>query len=116
VNDAGWGRSKRPAINVSWDDTNAYAQWLAVQTGKSYRLPSEAEWEYAARAGTETSRYWGDNAEAACQYANVKNRAENNIKRFVADHHSCKDGYAQSAPIGRFRANGFGLQDMLGNV
>jgi serine/threonine-protein kinase PpkA len=116
VKDEGWGRGRRPVINLSWDDANAYAQWLSAQTGKRYRLPSEAEWEYAARAGTETARYWGNDADAACQYANVKNSADSQVKRFVADHHNCTDGYAQTAPVGRFAANAFGLKDMLGNV
>ena len=116
LKDEGWGRGRHPVINLSWDDANAYAQWLSEQTGKRYRLPSEAEWEYAARAGTETARYWGNDADAACQYANVKNSADSKVKRFVADHHNCTDGYAQTAPVGRFAANAFGLKDMLGNV
>lgn len=72
--DQGWGRERRPVINVSWDDAQAYAQWLSERTGKRYRLPTEAEWEYAARAKTTTARFWGDNPADACQYANVEDK------------------------------------------
>ena len=58
--DRGWGRGNRPVINVNWHDAKAYAQWLTQQTGKKFRLPSEAEWEYAARAGTTTKYSWGN--------------------------------------------------------
>ena len=104
--DDSWGLGKRPVINVSWDDAQAYAAWLSKKTGKPYRLPTEAEWEYAARAGTTTAYFWGDDAKQACLYANVYE------SRFA-----CENGYSgQTAPVGSFRANAFGLQDMLGNV
>jgi formylglycine-generating enzyme required for sulfatase activity len=114
--DRGWGRGNRPVINVSWDDATAYAQWLSNQTGKQYRLPTEAEWEYAARAGTETSRYWGNDPDLACSYANV---ADQTVKQENTNHwtiHNCTDGYFYTAPVGSFQANKFGLFDMLGNV
>jgi formylglycine-generating enzyme required for sulfatase activity len=60
ASDSGWGRDDRPVINVSWEDAKAYVAWLSHMTGKEYRLLSEAEWEYAARAGTTTAYYWGD--------------------------------------------------------
>lgn len=69
--DQGWGGGQRPVINVSWEDAVAYATWLSKRTGKPYRLPTEAEWEYAARAGSSTKRFWGDDASQACEYANV---------------------------------------------
>lgn len=103
--DEGWGRERRPVINVSWDDAQAYAQWLSERAGKRYRLPTEAEWEYAARAKTTTTRFWGDNPADACQYANVEDES-----------HKCTDGYQYTAPVGAFKSNDFGTYDMLGNV
>ena len=61
ADDRGFGRGHRPVINITWDDAVAYTEWLSEQTGKNYRLPSEAEWEYAARAGTGDEYSWGDN-------------------------------------------------------
>ncbi len=106
-----------PVVCVSWNDATAYAEWLTQQTGKQYRLPTEAEWEYAARAGTTTSRYWGNNPDDACRYANVHdNTSKQENQGFSWTHHDCTDGYAQTAPVGRFQPNGFDLFDMLGNV
>ena len=68
--DNGYGRGRHPVINVSWDSAWRYADWLTAQTGEEYRLLSEAEWEYVARARTETERYWGDSEAEQCQYAN----------------------------------------------
>ena len=101
ANDQGWGRGRRPVINISWDDAVAYAQWLSAQTGESYRLPSEAEWEYAARAGTETLYSWG-----------------NEIGRNRANCSSCGSRWddRRTAPVGSFSPNGWGLHDMHGNV
>jgi formylglycine-generating enzyme required for sulfatase activity len=107
-----------PAVCISWEDADAYARWLRQITGKNYRLLSEAEWEYAARAGTMTTRYWGNDAERSCEYANAADRSAqaqipNAIGSYVAD---CRDRYAFTAPVGSYRANGFGLHDMLGNA
>ncbi len=101
VYDAGWGRGRRPVINVSWHDAVAYTQWLSEQTGERYRLPSEAEWEYAACAGSRTWYSWG-----------------NDIGRNRANCPGCGSrwGNKQTAPVGSFRANRWGLHDMHGNV
>jgi formylglycine-generating enzyme required for sulfatase activity len=115
-NDNGWGRGNRPVINVSWHDATAYAKWLSNQTGYTYRLPTEAEWEYAARAGTETARYWGNDPDLACSYANVHDNTSKEKNGFSWAHHNCTDGYAKTAPVGSFKANKFGLYDMLGNL
>ena len=102
----GFDQTERdPVVNVSWNDAKAYVAWLSRTTGKTYRLPSEAEWEYAARAGTTTARYWGEHHQDACRYANVDDA-----------EHGCRDGYAKTAPVGKFQPNRFGLYDMLGNV
>ncbi|MES1153145.1 MAG: SUMF1/EgtB/PvdO family nonheme iron enzyme, partial [Dongia sp.] len=104
-----------PAICLNIGDANAYAAWLSKQTVRNYRLPSEAEWEYAARAGTKTARYWGDSADQQCGYANG---ADQTFHKQVPDDPlfaGCIDGYFQTAPVGKFKPNAFGLYDMLGN-
>ena len=99
--DEGWGRERRPVINVSWHDAQAYVSWLAESTGETYRLPSESEWEYAVRAGTTTRYTWGDRLVE--DYANC-----------LSDR--CKDEHPNTAPAGSFPANAWGLHDMHGNV
>ena len=98
-----------PVVCVSWEDARAYAKWLSEYTGQSYRLPSEAEWEYAARAGTTTRAYWGDMASDRCRYANGPERSA-----LFSD--ACTDGHRYSAPVGAYLPNGFGLYDMVGNA
>lgn len=111
---------EHPVICVSWDDAQAYAGWLARETGHAYRLLSEAEWEYAARGRTAAStamRHWGEDrgATEACLYANGADRTGREVYgyRRVFD---CRDGAVHTAPTGRYRPNGFGLHDMLGNA
>ena len=101
VADEGWGRGRRPVINVSWEDAEAYTKWLSEQTGERYRLPSEAEWEYAVRAGKETAYSWG-----------------NEIGRNRANCDGCGSEWddRQTAPVGSFGPNGWGLHDLHGNV
>jgi len=123
--DYGWGRGDRPVISVRWDDAVAYAQWLSERTGLTYRLPSEAEWEYAARATTKTERYWPENSEgeadAACTYANVldaKNATaiKNTYSAITWEPFTCEDQFPYTAPVGQFKANKWQLHDMMGNV
>ena len=110
--DPGFGQSGRhPVACVDWNDAQAYVAWLSQHTGAAYRLPSESEWEYAARAGTTTARYWGEGESGQCQYANGAD-ATTAFSRKAR----CNDGHAQTAAVGSFGANGWGLHDMLGNV
>jgi len=109
--------SSHPAACVDWSDARAYVEWLSELTGDDYRLLSEAEWEYAARSGTVTARYWGDSESEQCGNGNGADAA---LRATSAGRRSsavpCDDGYAQTSPAGSFDANGFGLHDMLGNV
>jgi len=93
----------------------AYIQWLNKETGQEYRLPTEAEWEYAARAGTTTARYWGNNPDIACSYANVADNTQSGSAKWPQTH-NCVDGNFFAATVGALHANKFGLHDMLGNV
>jgi len=104
-----------PVVCLSWNDAQAYAQWISNETGERYRLLTEAEWEHAARAGTTTARYWGDDADQACRFANVADRtiARANPGWTV---HACDDGYLYTSPVGSFLPNAWSLHDMLGNV
>ena len=104
-----------PAVCISWNDAQAYVAWLSRRTGKTYRLPSEEEWEYAARAGTTGSRHWGDSPALACEFANVSDLSGAKAQPvWVA--HPCDDGYVFTAPAGSLRANRFGLYDTAGNA
>ena len=104
-----------PVLCVSWNDARAYAQWLSKRTGKRYRLPTESEWEYAARAGSVTARYWGDDPVQACRFANVADQSRFQTWGF-GQKHECTDGHYFTAPAGGYSPNRFGLYDMLGNV
>lgn len=99
--DKGWGRGSRPVIHVTWNEARSYVAWLSRKTGKEYRLLTEAEWEYAARAKTRTRYSWGDS-----------------VGRNRANCRGCGSRWdgRETAPAGSFAANGFGLHDMSGNV
>jgi sulfatase modifying factor 1 len=111
---------KHPVVCVSFGEAQLYVQWLSKKTGKAYRLPSEAEWEYAARAGTTTTRFWGNDRSQACHYANVADIfGANRLKWNKADKNrvfQCNDHWTYSSQVGSFKPNAFGLYDMLGNV
>jgi formylglycine-generating enzyme required for sulfatase activity len=101
VGDSGWGRGRQPVISVTWEDAQQYVAWLSRMTGQTYRLLTESEWEYAARAGSTTAYYWGDE-----------------IGRENANCGGCGSQWdnKRAAPVGSFPANAFGLYDMAGNV
>lgn len=111
------GGDGQPVVYVSWYDAQNFAQWLQAQNGGQYRfrLPTEAEWEFAARAGKDDSRAWGDDPSRACVFENVADRAASKMWGWE-DIHECDDGYATTAPVGSFQANAYGLFDLLGNV
>ncbi len=106
--DKGWGRGRRPVINVSWDDAQAYCQWLSAETGQAYRLPSEAEWEYACRAGTMTRYHVGNT---------LQQHQANHDKPVMATLGAVFGlGGTGTKPVGQYPGNAFGLYDMHGNV
>lgn len=107
---------EHPVVNVNWNDAVAFCQWLSRKEGKQYRLPTEAEWEYACRAGT-TTRYWhGDETERVIAVGNVGDEtAKARFPKWPSDNEG-RDGYVFTAPVGQFRPNPFGLYDMHGNV
>ena len=111
--DEGWGRGNRPVINVSWDDVQPFIDWLNNKTGGNFRLPSEAEWEYAARAGSTTKYHFGNSESQLCRYANHADDSTDYSNR----NKSCSDGVGKrSAAVGRYQPNSYGLYDMHGNV
>lgn len=107
---------KHPMTCVSWDDAKAYVGWLRQQTGKAYRLPSESEWEYAARAGTRSRYFWGEDGSLACRHANGHDETSKQINAFEWEPLPCNDGYGSTAPVGSLGPNGFSLFDMAGNL
>ena len=99
ADDHGWGRGNRPAIDISWDDAKAFVVWISQKVGRRYRLASEAEWEYAARAGSASAFWWG--RDAGTGRANCED---------------CGNPARQTLPTGSFRPNAFGLYDTAGNA
>ena len=107
---------EHPVVNVSWNDAVAFCKWLSKKESKTYRLPTEAEWEYACRAGTTTRYYSGDDPETLAKVGNVADAAAK--AQFPDWKYTIKanDGYVFTAPVGKFKPNAFGLYDMHGNA
>jgi serine/threonine-protein kinase PpkA len=105
--DNGWGREDRPVIHVSWEDANSYAQWLSKTTGKKFRLPSEAEWEYVSRAGNTSRYWWGDSEQDAKGKANCRRGCSSSFSGLFG---------SKTAPVGSYLPNAFGVHDTAGNV
>jgi sulfatase modifying factor 1 len=111
------GDERLPVESVNWAEAQRFVWLMSFFGRRNYRLASEAEWEYAARAGTATSRYWGDTIDDGCAYENI---ADQSLKRsepdYLPEYANCTDGFANTAPVGTFKPNPWGLYDMLGNV
>ena len=112
---------RHPAVCISWKDAQAYVEWLSSRTGLPYRLPTQVEWEYVARAGTDSTWSWGEDAVAQCRHANggdaafasyYEDASQVDTKGFA----ECRDGYVFTAPVGSFQPNAFGLYDTIGNA
>ena len=122
LGDQGYGGGRKPVINASWEDAQGYIRWLNIMTSgdqaEPYRLLTEAEWEYGARAGASTPYPWGDDADSICQFANVMTPKTNETySKYEGDVvATCEDGHIDTAPAGSFKPNAFGLYDMHGNV
>jgi sulfatase modifying factor 1 len=126
--DPGYAQTDRhPVVCVNRVDIDAYVAWLSKKAGRAYRLPTEAEWEYASRAGTAGSRYWRDDLARQCAFANGASRTYaralpepafylKDFPQSLDTNTACADGYVFTSPVGAFRPNPFGLYDMLGNV
>ncbi len=109
------GGDDKPVVCVSWNDIQVYIKMLNARGNGTYRLPTEAEWEYAARAGTSSTYFWGNDEKDACKYGNVADETANNgnVQLYRV---KCKDGYKHASPVGKFLPNPFGLYDMSGNA
>jgi formylglycine-generating enzyme required for sulfatase activity len=113
--DAGFNDNRRPVMNVSCHDAREYVSWISQTTGKKYRLPSEAEWEYFARAGSTTIYSFGSDESRLCEFGNVGDQA---LKKAWPGGQpiACNDGFPWAAPVGSFKPNSFGLFDVHGNL
>ena len=112
-------KGDHPVVQVSWNDAMAFCDWLSRKSGKTISLPTEAQWEYACRAGTETTYPWGDNPDDGAGFANC---ADQSLKRRVPNSPAVigffnwDDGFVFTSPVGSFKANPFGIFDMVGNA
>ena len=112
-------KGDHPVVQVSWNDAKAFCEWLSRKSGQTVRLPTEAQWEYACRAGTTTAWPWGDNPDDGKGWANC---ADQNLKKLLSNNgdgvkfFNWEDGFVFTSPVGSFRPNAFGLFDMIGNA
>lgn len=107
---------QQPVVAITRYDAEAYASWLSGHTGATYRLPTEDEWEWAARGGATTTFFWGNDMTIANQYANTYDNTAAAVNRFSWPSNHLTDGFPHTAPVGSFKPNAFGLHDMTGNV
>jgi formylglycine-generating enzyme required for sulfatase activity len=108
---------QQPTVYVSWEEARDFAAWLSAKyQDRTFRLPTEAEWEKSCRAGTDTPRFWGWDSDEACRFANVHDRGAEKENHFGWPAHDCDDGFVVTAPVGKMAPNPAGLYDMLGNV
>lgn len=117
IDDKGRGRGRRPVAYVTWEQAGQYAKWLSSKTGKRYRLPTDAEWEYAHRAGNESRyRFFGLAIDKVCATANVYDQRGKQQVETENESMPCDDKFTESAPVGSFKPNAFGIHDTIGNV
>ncbi|TIH14910.1 formylglycine-generating enzyme family protein [Marinifilum sp. JC120] len=110
------GTPDRPAVYINWIEAKKFAQWLSSKGYGKFRLPTEAEWEYACRAGTKTRFFWGESEAEACKYSNINDRTAEQQYDRDRPVFPCEDNFFSSSPVGSFKPNQFGLYDMLGNA
>lgn len=116
VETKGLMREEFPVFNVTWSEANRFAKWLSKKTGFRYRLPSNAEWEYAARAGLGMNRYFDMAPKALCEFSNTYDQVADQEYQSETEFVPCSDGYREYAPVGQFAPNAFGLHDVIGNL
>jgi formylglycine-generating enzyme required for sulfatase activity len=107
---------KHPAIFLSWNDADAFVKWLSAKEGKRYRLPTEAEWEYVCRGGTDTNFWWGDQPDTTGKVANVADEAFRKFFPVLQMGWETDDGHAFTSPVGSYQPNQFGIHDVIGNA
>ena len=108
--------NNHPVVYMSWNDAKAYANWLMQEEDLGYRLPTEAEWEYACRANTNTAYWWGDGHDNSGEVANVRDLAYFEYNENLPDIMQANDGFVHTSPVGTYNPNAFNLYDMIGNV